>query len=110
MLGLRARVELSDDRSLPPDFARVFGDWQTAVDYIVPQNAAIRHLPTLDRLCASRIVVDVPSHTEQTAHIVDCRLTEPMAAVIAGCTPFAFILPTVSFSLLGERVLDLRDA
>ncbi|HKP60377.1 MAG TPA: DUF2071 domain-containing protein [Polyangiales bacterium] len=107
-LGLHARAELDDQRNLPADFALAFGDWQNVVQYIVPQNTAVRYLPSIERLCASQIIVDVPADSERPARVVECRLTQPWAALVAGLTPFAFVLPSVSFAVLGEQLSDAR--
>jgi hypothetical protein len=102
---LAATVRERQERELPPDFERCFAGWEEAVRYLVEQNRAISVLGRAGAVIESRI--DIPIRVEEVrpAAIEGAVVSRFLAPYVAGCAPFAFVVPRVPFRALGERVV-----
>ena len=110
-LHLRARAETTTDRTLPPSFSEHFADFQTAIAYLVPQNAALSAQYTTGQWCASHIVVGAQLDGARPCRLIaPLELGPPLAEIIDQAEPFVFLLQGVQFEVLGEtHALDIRQ-
>jgi hypothetical protein len=103
---LFAAVRETGARELPASFAACFpGGWDEAVRYLVEQNRAVSVLARAGVVIESRI--DIPIRVEDVRPAVVEGAIESafLAPYVAGCEPFAFVVPAVSFRALGERAI-----
>ena len=91
-------------KQLDDAWRALFGSWDDAVRYLACQDAAIAHVPRNGRLALGEISLPVALSqvvplTPLQAH---CALLAQLPAV---STPFAFLVPSVPFLALSERLL-----
>ena len=110
-LHLRARAEATNDNTLPATFSEHFADFQAAIAYLVPQNAALGALHTTGQWCASQIVVSAQLDGARPCRLMaPLEVGPPIADIIEQAEPFVFLLAGVQFGVLGETLaLELRD-
>lgn len=110
-LQLRARAETTTDRTLPASFSEHFADLQTAIVYLVPQNAALSALDTTGQWCAAHIVVKAQLDGARPCRLIaPLELGPPFAEIIEQAEPFVFLLERVRLDVLGETyALDIRE-
>jgi hypothetical protein len=107
-LSVRATVRESESALLPAAFASVFGDFAQAVAFLVPQNAAVRWLDTVGRRCVSPIMVEAAPESARPAQVVgrvELGLGDTLDPVLQSAECFAFVLPSVRFTALAERLI-----
>lgn len=110
-LHLRAQAATTTDRTLPASFSEHFADFQTAIAYLVPQNAALSALITTGQWCASHIVVKAPLDGASPCRLIaPPELGPPFAEIVDHAEPFVFLLQGVQFQVLGETLaLDFPE-
>ena len=101
-LALHACV--TEASSAPAIVLESFGSAEAALHYIVPQNAAVRDLLTIDETCESAIVVDAGLESARWVEVNEVRIGAPFAALIGAAQPLAFVLPSVRFEVVSERL------
>lgn len=98
------QAHIGSARELDADWHALFGGWDDAVRYLACQDAAVAHVPRNGRLALGEISlpVDLPAVKPLVPLQADCALLEHLPAVSA---PFAFLVPSVPFLALSERLL-----
>lgn len=91
-------------KALDEDWRALFGSWEDAVSYLACQDAAIAHVPRNGRLALGEISlpVDLSQVVPLTPLQAHCA---QLAQLPALSTPFAFLVPSVPFLALSERLL-----
>jgi len=106
-LALHVSLTETNEEALPPAFAAIFSDGTAALQYLVPQNAAARRLPTIEQTCDSAIVVEVSEAAARWASVnAPLYIGAPFEALVCDAEPLAFVLPAVRFRVLSERLRD----
>lgn len=102
--ALRYRASPAAARTLPAPFAALFSDWNDAIDYLCCQDAAIAQATWTARLAVSEISlpIDLAQVRPLEASDVHCALLERLPAL---SEPLCFIVPSVNFQVLSERLL-----
>lgn len=98
---LRSEVRVGGTRTLPADFARHFPTWDDAVRYLVDQNRAVAVFPALGRLHESPISIPI-AVSEVQPLVVNAAESRWLAPFVGDSPCFAFLVPSVPFSVLGE--------
>ncbi len=102
---LRATLNPTDDRTLPPPWTECFKDFDEFLTYCVPQDRALSTQPWYGRLTRQEIHLGIPLDScEPLTGVVESRA----ASAIAGddARPVCFRVAKVKFVLHAER----RDA
>ena len=91
-------------KALDDDWRALFGSWDEAVAYLACQDAAVAHVPRNGRLALGEISlpVDLSQVVALTPLKAHCAL---LAQLPAASAPFAFLVPSVPFLALSERLL-----
>ena len=100
---LSSTVHVTDAKALPAAFAEHFASWDDTVRYLVEQNRAVAPIHRQGRVIESRIVIPIDVNDALPARaVVESALVAPL---IGDAEVFAFVVPTVDFRALGERVV-----
>lgn len=97
----RVHVERRAQRTLPADWAQVFGSFDAMLQYVVPQNRALSSQPHKGRI--TRQEIDLPIALEDCALAEGTVESEAARAIIGDARPLCFHVPRVSF-LFSEEV------
>lgn len=102
--ALDIQAGFTDSQTLDGDWQQLFGNWRDAVAFLACQDAAIAHVPRNGKLALGEIHLPVElDHVQAlTALRADCGLLGQLPPLSA---PFAFLVPTVPFKALSERLL-----
>lgn len=97
--ALQAEATISTSRTLPPEFAAAFANWEQAVEFLACQHTAMIEVPKLGRMALSEISLPIPLDEVQplAAQTVSCPLA-------GAALPFCFAVPRVRFRVLSESL------
>lgn len=93
------------EHTLPEVFAKTFGSWQQALEYLVPQQQALTATLDHQSYCEARISLAIPLSNVQPVTITSPVISRWLATVVQDCEPWAFMVPQVQLITHGERVI-----
>jgi hypothetical protein len=99
-------IRCSCSQSLGPRFASMFGSWQSAVEFLTCQEAAVSRVENPNCLAFAEIHLPIDLSQVLPAEPLDvppeCSML-PMLQPVEG--PLCFVVPNVPFRALSERLL-----
>lgn len=99
-------AETSAERSLPEAFRPFFDSWRSAVNFLCLQHGAVAQVEDCARLAYAAI--DLPIDTDAVEPLASLDLPasgEFLRQIGATGKPFCFLVPSVPFRVLSERLL-----
>ncbi|WP_033407128.1 DUF2071 domain-containing protein [Uliginosibacterium gangwonense] len=105
--GLSYRGRLNEEKRLPASFARAFGSWYSAVEFLGCQDAAITQVAGSAKLAYAQI--DLPIDLELVracsiqAESFECPFLQKLGA--SSDSAFGFVLPQVKFRAVSEMLI-----
>jgi hypothetical protein len=105
--SLHVQLEACGDQVLPDAFKPIFSSWSSLVAYVLPQDAARRTLPTIGCIAATAIEVVAPLSAAVPVNLKSVFVGDPVLAELTSNAPAcAFLVPTMTFTVHGERLLE----
>jgi len=95
----------SVSKELPTEFQRFFASWEQAVEYLCLQDAAICAVPGANRIAQAGI--ELPIDTSRVIPLAPVNYVPGvyLRRLQAEGAPFCFVVPSVKFKVLWERLL-----
>jgi hypothetical protein len=104
--SLRAHLQVSTHRELPPLFREAFSSWEDAASFLASQDAAINVDARSGRLAFAEIDLPFDQSTIQPLVLEEPTFKSAYAASLgANGSALCFLLPRVKFRALSERLL-----
>lgn len=102
--ALDVQAQVAGARALDDEWRALFGSWDEAVAHLACQDAAVAYVPRNGRLALGEISlpVELAKVLPLTPLRAGCALLAQLPAV---SKPFAFLVPSVPFLALSERLL-----
>ncbi len=102
--ALEVQAQVAGARALDDEWRALFGSWDEAVAHLACQDAAVAYAPRNGKLALGEISlpVELAKVLPLTPLRADCALLAQLPAV---SKPFAFLVPSVPFLALSERLL-----
>lgn len=102
--AFRSRCLPGAPKTLPPDWAGCFSDWQEAVSFLCLQDAAVALVEDVGRLAQARI--NLPITVEAIEPLAMASVASDFLAQLdPQGLPLCFHVPAVRFKVLDERLL-----
>ncbi len=89
------------ERELPPDWQGVFGNYESALEYLVPQDRALSSQPWLQQITQQEIQLGIRSD-ECQAQAVEVE-SDAIQTIVGDVQPLCFKVAKVRFRLTGIR-------
>lgn len=101
-----ARFEWSQNEVLPAAFSSFASTWRQAAKRLAAQDAAVVSVPFIDRVAVATISLPVDIESLKPIHLRSESLHCPLLQDLhAREDPLCFLLPSVHFQALSERLL-----
>jgi hypothetical protein len=104
--SLECTVRRSPVQSLSPRFTSMFGSWPNAIEFLACQDAAVAYVERAKRLAFAEIELPIDLScvfaAEEISGSPKCSMLSDLRPVEG---PFCFVIPSVRFRALSERLL-----
>lgn len=103
--ALFCKAQRQDDKTLLPEFAEWFGDWESALTELCMQHSAIAVAEDINRIGHAGIELPIDIAQVQPLSMQDLQLPFLDALKVNPGQPFAFVVPCIRFDVLWEHLL-----
>ncbi len=105
---LMVQTKITGDWKLPEPMANVFANPDDLLHIICEQNYAVSALPGKNKYSVAKINLDFDPSGLKPMELVDFR-SDWLEPIVDGSPCFAFLMPKVTFTTLGEKVIKFDD-
>lgn len=104
--ALMCNIRCGGEQPLGTHFTSMFGAWSNAIEFLACQDAAIAHVNHCNGLAFSEIQLPIALSDVLPASPLDGPLECSLLSLLQPVEgPLCFVVPTVPFSVLSERLL-----
>lgn len=103
---LRVTTRRATDFAMPADYARFFGDRESAIRWLCLQDAAVARVPDINRLALGRISLPIDCGAVRPLEVVPGSFqSQWLQPIVGGTEPFCFLVERVCFRVIQEQLL-----